>query len=293
MEIVGYLLILAFALLNIGEGVIVKIYANRHKSGGMIMNSLIALFSFAFFFVTDIVSTDGFYFPSEMIPLGLINCTLYAIGFYSMFLALRVGPYGLSRLISSFSLLFSVFYGIVFLHEDADVFTYVGIALIFVALFLMNYVGTARKEEEGRISLKWVLCIAATVISNGFIAILGRMQQIQFHDACTNEFQMISIGGSFVLLAIIGLIIDRDKLRSVLTHGVLYGVGAGVMNGAKNLVGLAIFLFIPMSTASPIKIGAGIALTFVVSKLFFKEKYSLVQIIGVVCGAVAVLMLSV
>ena len=293
MEIVGYLLILAFALLNIGEGVIVKIYANRHKSGGMIMNSLIALFSFAFFFVTDIVSTDGFYFPLEMIPLGLINCTLYAIGFYSMFLALRVGPYGLSRLISSFSLLFSVFYGIVFLREDADVFTYVGIALIFVALFLMNYVGTARKEEEGRISLKWVLCIAATVISNGFIAILGRMQQIQFHDACTHEFQMISIGGSFVLLAIIGLIIDRDKLRSVLTHGVLYGVGAGVMNGAKNLVGLAIFLFIPMSTASPIKIGAGIALTFVVSKLFFKEKYSLVQIIGVVCGAVAVLMLSV
>ena len=293
MEIVGYLLILAFALLNIGEGVIVKIYANRHKSGGMIMNSLIALFSFAFFFVTDIVSTDGFYFPLEMIPLGLINCTLYAIGFYSMFLALRVGPYGLSRLISSFSLLFSVFYGIVFLHEDADVFTYVGIALIFVALFLMNYVGTARKEEEGRISLKWALCIAATVVSNGFIAILGRMQQIQFQNACTNEFQMISIGGSFVLLAIIGLIIDRDKLRSVLTHGVLYGVGAGVMNGAKNLVGLAIFLFIPMSTASPIKIGAGIALTFVVSKLFFKEKYSLVQIIGVVCGAVAVLMLSV
>ena len=104
MEIIGYLLILVYAVLNIGESVVVKLYANRYKSGGMIMNALIALFAFVFFLVTDIVSTDGFYFPAEMIPLGLINSALYAIGFYSMFLALRVGPYGLSRLISSFSL---------------------------------------------------------------------------------------------------------------------------------------------------------------------------------------------
>ena len=293
MEIIGYLLILVFALFNIAESVIVKSYANRYKSGGMIMNAMIALFAFLFFVITDIVSTDGFYFPSGMIPLGLINCTLYAIGFYSMFLAFQVGPYGLSRLIANFSLLFSVFYGIVILHESTTVFTYIGIVLIFAALFLMNYIGAAKGDEERRISLKWIACIAATVISNGFIAILGRMQQIRFDNACTNEFQMISIGGSFVLLAVIGLIIDRDKLKSVLTHGTLYGVCAGIANGAKNLISLAVFLFVPMSSASPMKIGVGIALTFIASKLLYKEKYTVTQIIGVICGAVAVLLLSV
>ena len=293
MEIVGYLLILVYAVLNIGESVVVKLYANRYKNGGMIMNALIALFAFVFFLVTDIVSTDGFYFPAEMIPLGLINCALYAIGFYSMFLALRVGPYGLSRLISSFSLIFSVFYGIVALDEKTTPFTYVGVALIFVALFLMNYVGSAEKKEDAKISFKWILCIAATVVSNGFIAILGRMQQIKFDNACTNEFQMLSVGGSFVLLALLSLIIDRNKLKSVIVHGTLYGLGAGLFNGAKNLISLAVFLFIPMSTASPMKIGVGIALTFVVSKLFFKEKYSLAQLIGVVSGTVAILLLSV
>lgn len=293
MEIIGYLLILLYSILNIGEGVIVKTYANRYKSGGMIMNSMIALFAFVFFVTTDIATTDGFYFPTEMIPLGLINCTLYAIGFYSMFLAFQVGPYGLSRLIANFSLLFSVFYGIVVLHESATAFTYIGILLIFVALFLMNYVGAAKKEEERKISWKWLAYIAATVISNGFIAILGRMQQIKFNNACTNEFQMISIGGSFVLLSVIGLIIDRDKVKDVLTHGALYGACAGLANGAKNLISLAVFLFIPMSSASPMKIGVGIALTFVVSKFFFKEKYTVTQIIGVVCGAIAVLMLSI
>ena len=94
MELIGYLLVLVIAVLSIGESVIVKAYANRYESGGMVMNSLIALFAFLFFVITDVVTTDGFYFPREMIPLGIINCTLYAIGFYSMFVAFRVGPYG-------------------------------------------------------------------------------------------------------------------------------------------------------------------------------------------------------
>ncbi len=293
MEGIGYILVLIFALLNIGESVVVKAYANRYQSGGMIMNAVIALFSFSFFVITDLVQTDGFYFPSEMIPLGLINCTLYAVGFYSAFLAYKVGPYGLTRLISNFSLLFSVFYGIIFVGETTTAFTYVGIVLIFAALFLMNYTGNKEKSEEGKVSFKWIIYIVATVVSNGFISILGRMQQRKFENACTNEFQMISIGGSFVLLAVIGLIIDRDKLKSVLTHGTLYGLGAGICNGAKNFISLLVFLFVPMSTVSPMKIGVGIALTFVVSKIFYKEKYSVYQIIGVILSAVAVVMLSV
>ena len=292
MEFIGYILVLLFALLNIGESVVVRAYATRYQSGGMIMNAVIALFSFSFFVITDIVQTDGFYFPSAMIPLGLVNSILYATGFYTAFLAFKVGPYGLTRLISNFSLLFTVFYGIIVLDEPRTVFTYIGIVMIFAALFLMNYTGNKEKTEEGKISLKWIVYIAITVVSNGFISILGRVQQIKFDNACTNEFLMISIGGSFVLLAIIGLIVDRDKLKSVLTHGTLYGLLAGICNGAKNFVSLFVFLFVPMSTVSPMKIGVGIALTFIVSKIFYKEKYSVYQIIGVISGAVAVVMLS-
>jgi len=98
------------------------------------------------------------------------------------------------------------------------------------------------------------------------------MQQIKFDNACTNEFQMISVGGSFVLLTLMSIFLDRDKLKNVLAHGTLYGLCAGLFNGAKNLISLVVFLFIPMFTASPMKIGAGITLTFVVSRGFFKEK---------------------
>ena len=287
----GYVLMLVYSLLNLGESMIVKAYATRHKSGGMMMNAIIALFSALFFVITN---TDGYYFPEGMLPLAVINAFLYAAGFYSMFLAYKVGPYGLTSLISRFSLLIPIFYGIVFLNEPANAFTYIGIATIFGAMVLMN-VETKKNgevEKSARISLKWLVYMLVTVLSNGFITILGRMQQIKYNDACTKEFQMISIGGSFLLLAIIGLINDKDKLGSVFKNGTLYGFGAGFLNGAKNFLSLLILLYLPISIVSPTKVGIGIILSFAVATVFYKEKYSLWQKIGVALGALAVVLLA-
>ena len=87
-----------------------------------------------------------------MIPYALINVVLYASGFYFAFLAFKVGPYGLTRLISNFSLMFGIFYGIVILNEPTTPFTYIGITMIVAAMFLMNYVGKSQtvtaKESE-------------------------------------------------------------------------------------------------------------------------------------------------
>lgn len=288
----GYLFILLFAILNIGESVLLRDYARRHGSGGMLMNAVIALFFALFFLVID---TDGFYVPAGMIPLALINSILYAAGFYFTFLAFRIGPFGLTRLLSSFSILFTVFYGIVFLDERATALTYIGLVLIAVAAALINLKGKPREgepAEEGRISLKWLAFVLISVVSNGFIGILGRMQQIQFDNACTNEFQFISIGVSCLLLAALGLILDRKWLGTVLRHGTLFGLGIGLCGGAKSAAALAAYLFIPISIATPLKTGLGMVFAFLVAILFYKEKYTLQQKLGVLAGAAAVVLLA-
>ena len=290
MEWVGYLLILAYTLCNLGESLFVREYAKRHGSGGMLMNAVIALFAALFFLITD---KGGFLVPGEMLPLALINCCLYAAGFYFTFVAFRIGPYGLTRLISSFSLLFTVVYGIFFLNEATTVFTYIGLAFIVGAMVLINYRGRgASAEEEGKISFKWFLYLMISVVANGFIGILTRMQQIKFDDACTNEFQFISIGGSFLLLTVLGLIIDRDKLGTVLKRGTLYGLGAGLFNGAKNFLAPVIYLYIEISTAGPIKTGLGMVAAFLVALLLYKEKYTRLQKLGVLLGVLAVILLA-
>lgn len=103
---------------------------------------------------------------------------------------------------------------------------------------------------------------------------------------------MISIGGSFLLLAVIGLVNDKDKLGSVFKNGTLYGFVAGFLNGAKNFLSLLILLYLPISIVSPTKVGIGIILSFAVATVFYKEKYSLWQKIGVALGALAVVLLA-
>lgn len=291
---IGYLLILLFSLCNLGESLFVKEYAKRHGSGGMLMNAVIALFSSLFFLIKDLfIDKSDFHVPDGMLPLALLNCCLFAAGFYFTFVAFRIGPYGLTRLVSSFSLLFTVFYGILFLDEPTSALTFIGLALIVSAMVLINYRGrSAGGSDEGRISAKWLLCLLTSVVANGFIGILTRMQQIKFNNSCSNEFQFISIGGSFLLLAVIGLIIDRDKLGSVLKHGSLYGLAAGLFNGGKNFIALAVYLYIPISVAGPIKTGVGMVLAYLTAILLYKEKYTWLQKLGVLAGAVAVVLLA-
>lgn len=284
----GYFLVLLYCLFNLGEGILVKNYAKKHGSGGMLMNAIIAIFSFFFFLVSD---RGGFYSPKEMIPLAIINALLYATGFYLTYIAYQCGSFGLTRLISSFSLLISVFYGIFFLNEEATVLTYIGIALTFVAILLINY----QKGESGEVptaSFKWLFCILISTLANGFISVLTRYQQIKFDNTCSNEFLSISLGGSFVILALIGIITERKNLAYIARHGSLCGLACGLLNGAKNLTTVFIYLFLPLSVFSPMQLGIGMILTFLSAFIIYKERYTPSQLVGVALGASAVILLA-
>ena len=285
----GYILLLINTCLNVGESVVVKTYSKRYGAGGMLMNAVIALFATVFFLVTD---TNGWNAPAEMIPLALLNSLLFASGYYSAYVAYTCGPYGLTRLVSSFSLLFSIVYGIAFLGEDASLLTYIGIGCILVAGFLINLGDKNVGSEASGVSVKWILSVIVMVVSNGFIAVLTRMQQIRFDNTCSSEFNVISIGVSFLILTVIGLIIDHDKLSSVLKKGTLYGAIAGLFNGAKNFCSLIVYLYLPISTVSPLGTGLGIIAAFLTALLYYRERYNLRQMIGVALGTVAVIALT-
>jgi drug/metabolite transporter (DMT)-like permease len=161
-------------------------------------------------------------------------------------------------------------------------------------MVLMNYKGKSKSgaKEENGVSLKWLICLMISVFANGFIAILTKMQQIKFDGTCDNEFQMISVGGSFLILALIGLISERKNLKAVIKTGAIWGGLAGLLNGAKNAAVIAVYLFLPLSTVSPLKTGLALIGAFLVSLIFYKEKYTLMQKIGVVLGVAAVVLLA-
>ena len=286
----GYLLILINQAAHQVEGMLVRRYGKKHGAGGLFFNAIICLFAMLFFVLTD---KGGFYFPKELWLYGFVSCLMFAAGFYSMYLALQLGSYAISRLISSFSGVFAIVYGLVFLKEPAGVMTYIAFILVFASVFLMNYkTGGKEKEEEKGFSVKWLISVLVALVSNGMIAVLSRMQQLRFENACDNEFMMLSLGGAFAALMLIGLVTERGKLKQILKYGMLYGGIAGLMNGAANLVNLATYLFLPISVVTPIRTGLGIVTNFVISVFVYKEKFTRRQLVSAVIGVLALVLLK-
>lgn len=285
----GTLLILLAILIHQGEGMIVKHYGNKYGSGGMFFNAVICLFSMLFFILTD---KNGLYFPPTLFAFGLVSCLMYAAGFGFMYLALQCGSYALTRLIASMSGIIAILYGIVFLEEPAGWLTYLAIGLVFLSVILMNY----RKKEQGEkrgFSLKWLIYVLITALSNGLIAVLTRMQQLYFNDACSNEFKILSLGGACIALVIIGLFTDKGRFRQTLRQGTLHGTLAGLLNGANNYLTMTVYLFIPISLATSLRTGLEILASFAVSVLIYRETFTRRQVISALIGIVALVLLQI
>lgn len=281
------LLIVASCATSLVEGILIKKYNAKHDKGGFIFTAMVSLFSMLFFVITD---TGGFDFRLEMLPYGIVSGILYCVASLLTFIALGCGPFAISMLILSYSGVFSIGYGLFFLKESVTPFKIAGIILILVSIFLNR---TKKKEEEKRASLKWLICIGVSAVGNGMFGVVQRMQQIRFENKVTNEFMIVTLGFSAITLFVIGLIKDGKDAPYILKNGAPYSSVAGVSNGLTNFLSLAINMLIAISIAAPIKSGAKIIFTFIVSKVLFKEKFLKRQVAAVLVGAVALVLLNI
>lgn len=286
--LIGMILIFAGLACHQFEAILVKQHGKKHGSGGMFFNAIICLFAMIYFFVTD---KNGLSFPREVQIYGIANCFMYATGFYTTYLAFRMGSFGLTRLLTSFSSIIPIFYGIVFLKEPTSFVTYIALALIFASVFLMNF-KKDRENKDKKLSAGWLICTLVTIVANAMISIIGKTEHDRLGDSFNNEFLIISLGGAALILFVFGLVFERSSISSTLKYGFLYGMLAGVFNGINNLIIMTTYSYLPLSFISPVKTGLGIVIAFLVSILLYHEKFSRRQYIGVIIGIAAVVLMN-
>lgn len=285
-----FLMILGIFIHKI-EGVFTKKYGTKHNKGGFVFTSIISFFSMLFFLCKDLVTdASGLQFEKSLMCFGLIAGVCFATASMTMYWVLGHGPYGLSSLISSYSVLITIGHGLI-IGESLSILSWVGVMLVCVSLFLI--MTRKQSDEKLRITIKWLAVLIFSVLCAAAFGVLQRQQQIEFLNAYDNEFMVITLTVSSILLFTAGAIKDGKYLKDVFKYGFFYAAVGGVSNGATNFLSLFVYTLVPISFAAPMKTGIGIVISFLIARLIFKEKYTGRQYLGVAHGCIALVLFNI
>ena len=279
------------------EGIMIKKYNSKHSKGGFIFTAILSLFAMLFFLIMDLITNrGGLNFPPQMIPYGIASGAFYCTASFSTYVAYRHGSYVLTNLFLSYALLFSVGYGIIYLKEMPGWIAYIGLALMMVSIFLARNTkkpaGDDSAKQPPKTSLLWVICVLLSLIGAGMFGVMQKLQQVKFEKSCDNEFMIVTLGFSALAMLVIGLIKDGKDLPYILRHGCIPAGVAGMANGGANLFNLITNAMLPISIVAPTRSGIKIIISFFIALVIFKEKLSKRQILGVILGATALILLN-
>ena len=268
-----------------GQNVAKKLYTGRAgTSGAYLFTSLTALFSMVFFLVTS----RGISWNFGIAPYSVAFALSFAAATLFSLLAVANGPLSLSSLMISYSLMIPTFYGIVFLKEPMTLYFLIGLGLLAISIFLVN-----KKNDESPITPKWLLFVFLSFAGNGLCSTFQKMQQHAFDGEYKNEFMIISLAIVFLIFAVAALVTNKGSFRHDLYHARFTAVASGVMNGVVNLLVMVLSGMMPVSVMFPLISAGGIIVTYIISKVFYKEKLTKIQFVGFLTGLASIVFLSI
>lgn len=281
----AYILLLITVVCIVLQSLITKQYnLKTERTNTYIFVSVLSVAAAIFFLIA---AKGKLEFNFYVMLYSMAFALAYGSGFFGMVKAIEYGPLSISTLISQFSLLIPTLYGIIILSENLKFIGYIGIAFLLVSLVLVN-----AKNEEMKISGKWILWVIVGFIGNGMCSVIQKMQQVKFDGEYKSEFMMAALLMVAIVTFVVGAIKSKNVKEDVL-NAVKYAVAEGVANGIVNLSVMFLTGMLATSVIFPTISAGGMAITFVLAILIFKEKLNCKQTIGYLLGIAAVLLLNI
>lgn len=281
----AYLLLLITVICNVLQSLITKQYNLKVKrTNTYIFVSIISAAAAVFF---GIAAKGRLNFRFDVTAYSVAFAAAYAAGFFGMVKAIEYGPLSISALIIQFSLLIPTLFGIIILDEKLKSIAYIGIVFLLISLILVN-----AKNEEMKISGRWVLWETIGFIGNGMCSVIQKMQQMRFDGGYKSEFMMAALLIVAIVMFALGAV-KSENIKNDVLCAIKYGAAEGVANGIVNLAVMVLTGMLATSVIFPTISAGGMAMTFVLAAAVFKEKLNLKQIIGYILGIAAVLLLNI
>lgn len=284
-----------------------KQFQNKKKEHNSLFSTLLyglVLVSACFIIQVIIWGINGFeqlIYPGTFIySLGFAIC--YVGGTVFSILAISNGPFAITSLVMSYSLLLPTVWSLIFYTNDnsPSVFVILGIVFMCLSLFLVR---NKNADDSMKITPRWILFIFINFVSNGGCNIFQTVfnEENKKNNIVIEPYKFLLISMSLVLVAFIIIvsayvIINRKKNLAMpnIKQLVGYGCATGISNTIANtLVLLVAGITVPAYILFPLDTVGQLTLVFLVSVMFFKEKYTRLQYIGYFIGMVSVVLFNI
>lgn len=276
------------------QNVFKKSFTQKTNGGGYYFFGALSSLAAMLFFV---ITSKEFEWNRGFIPYSVGFAVSYGAATVFSTAAVSCGSLSISSLVISYSLMLPTLYGLVFLNDPISIGLIPGLVLLAVSLLLIN-----AKNDKAPITFKWVVYVLLAFLGNGLCSVVQKMQQVKFDGAYKNEFMIIALAIVALLTFAISLVtefkkdgkaVSSDVVKGYMKSGLVLALLCGVANGLVNLFVMVLSGLMPVSLMFPLISGGGIVLTYIISRLYYKEKLTRTQLIGFLCGTASVILLNI
>lgn len=266
------------------QSVFTKSYS-RNRKDVFLYDAIYGVAAAVVFFV---VCKGKLNYCAEIIPYIIAFAICFIICVFCNIMAVKTGSLALSSLVTSYSLIIPTLYGILFLHNVPTSLFYVGISLLLVSLFLVNY-----EKGEKKITKRWLVYVALAFVTNGLCSTIQNTQQIKFNGAYKSEFMFTVYVIVAIIMFIAALCFEKEDVKTVVNKFAFLALGCGIANGLTNLFVMMLSTRMPTSVMFPIISAGSILATALISYSVYKERFSKQQLIGILLGTASIVCLSI
>lgn len=284
-----------------------KQFQNKKKEHTSLLSTLLyglTLVSASIIILTVIWAINGFdniFYPETFIYcVGFALC--YVLGTVFSILAISTGPFAITSLIMSYCLLLPTVWGLIFYTKDnsPSIFVILGIVLMCASLFLVR---NKNADDSMKATPRWIIFVLINFFANGGCSIF---QTIYNEENAENgvviapyKFMLLSmlmVLLAFLIIVPVYILVNRKKEleRPNVKQLICFGSATGISNTVANVLVLLVNgITIPAFILYPLNNVGQLTLVFLISVLFFKEKYTRIQYAGYFIGMVSVVLFNI
>jgi len=261
----------------------------RNNADTYLFNAVLSIGGVLFFMCTGNVYRVSAFSLYMAVIFAVV--TIFAQVFLS--LAMGCGPMSFSILFTYLgTMIIPTIYGMLFLDQTPSVTQWIGFGLMLISVAAS--VDLKQKGPNG-MSVKWLLLTLGGFIMWGLVGVCQQIHQSSKYAGELNGFLFYSfiimtvlLFGFFYLCKLRG----EEQNYRIKSTASIFVLLSGVANGAINLINLYLAGKLPGVIFFPIVSGGVIILSGMAAIIVFKEWLQKKQVVGVVAGVLAVILLA-